>query len=459
MIGYILLAILALSVISYAIGRRRAVASVEGRQSELHSRPNYHGAFVAAWVGIPAFLLVLVWLALQGPVIDRLLLWSLPIGTTDGMDTGQISLLLSEIKSVAAGNIFGEPSLLVQEAAERYQRWQTIARYAMIAAVFSVALLGLAVAAGRISPEFRARHGTERVLTGLMIACSLIAILTTLGIVISLLIEALRFFDRVSPFEFFFGLNWEPQIPIREGQVTAGGAFGAVPVFAGTLLIALIAMAVAIPIGLYSAVYLTEYAHPKVRATIKPVMELLAGIPTVVYGFFAVLTVAPAMRNFGEMIGIPIAPNSALAAGGVMGIMIIPFISSLSDDAITAVPRSMRDGSYAMGATKGETITKVLLPAALPGIMGGVLLAVSRAIGETMIVVMAAGIIATLTANPLEPVTTVTVQIVTLLIGDQEFDNPKTLAAFALGLVLFVVTLALNVLALHIVRKYREKYE
>jgi phosphate transport system permease protein len=375
------------------------------------------------------------------------------------MDTGQVSLLLSEIKSVAAGNIFGEPSLLVQEAAERYQRWQTIARYAMIAAVFSVALLGLAVAAGRISPEFRARHGTERVLTGLMIACSLIAILTTLGIVISLLIEALRFFDRVSPFEFFFGLNWEPQIPIREGQVTAGGAFGAVPVFAGTLLIALIAMAVAIPIGLYSAVYLTEYAHPKVRATIKPVMELLAGIPTVVYGFFAVLTVAPAMRNFGEMIGIPIAPNSALAAGGVMGIMIIPFISSLSDDAITAVPRSMRDGSYAMGATKGETITKVLLPAALPGIMGGVLLAVSRAIGETMIVVMAAGIIATLTANPLEPVTTVTVQIVTLLIGDQEFDNPKTLAAFALGLVLFVVTLALNVLALHIVRKYREKYE
>ena len=459
MIGYILLAILALSVISYAIGRRRAVASVEGRQSELHSRPNYHGAFVAAWVGIPAFLLVLVWLALQGPVIDRLLLWSLPIGTTDEMDTGQISLVLSEIKSVAAGNIFGEPSLLVQEAAERYQRWQTIARYAMIAAVFSVALLGLAVAAGRISPEFRARHGTERVLTGLMIACSLIAILTTLGIVISLLIEALRFFDRVSPFEFFFGLNWEPQIPIREGQVTAGGAFGAVPVFAGTLLIALIAMAVAIPIGLYSAVYLTEYAHPKVRATIKPVMELLAGIPTVVYGFFAVLTVAPAMRNFGEMIGIPIAPNSALAAGGVMGIMIIPFISSLSDDAITAVPRSMRDGSYAMGATKGETITKVLLPAALPGIMGGVLLAVSRAIGETMIVVMAAGIIATLTANPLEPVTTVTVQIVTLLIGDQEFDNPKTLAAFALGLVLFVVTLALNVLALHIVRKYREKYE
>jgi phosphate transport system permease protein len=459
MVGYIFLAIIALSAISYWLGRRRAIASVEGRQSELHSRPNYHGAFVAAWVGIPAILLVLVWLALQGPVIDQLLLMSLPAGTTEGMDKGQIGLLLSEIKSIAAGNVFGEPSLLVQETAERYQRWQTIARYAMVAAVFSLALSGLVVAGSRIGPAFRARHGTERVVTGLMIACSLIAILTTLGIVLSLLIEALRFFDRVSPLEFFFGLNWEPQIPIREGQVTAGGAFGAIPVFAGTLLIAAIAMAVAIPIGLYSAVYLTEYAHPKLRATVKPVLELLAGIPTVVYGFFAVLTVAPVLRNFGEIIGVPIAPNSALAAGAVMGIMIIPFVSSLSDDAIAAVPRTMRDGSYAMGATKGETITKVLLPAALPGIMGGILLAVSRAIGETMIVVMAAGIIATLTANPFEPVTTVTVQIVTLLIGDTEFDNPKTLAAFALGLVLFLVTLSLNVLALHIVRKYREKYE
>jgi phosphate transport system permease protein len=375
------------------------------------------------------------------------------------MDAGQIGLLLSEIKSVAAGNIFGEPSVVVQEAAERYQGWQTIARYAMVAAAFSVAILGLVVTSARIGPEFRARHATERVVTWLMIACSLIAILTTLGIVFSLLIEALRFFDRVSPLEFFFGLNWEPQIPIREGQVTAGGSFGAIPVFTGTLLISAIAMLVAIPIGLYAAIYLTEYAHPKFRAMVKPLLELLAGIPTVVYGFFAVLTVAPAMRNFGEMIGVPIAPNSALAAGAVMGVMIIPFVSSLSDDAIAAVPRSMRDGSYAMGATKGETITKVLLPAALPGIMGGILLAVSRAIGETMIVVMAAGIIATLTANPFEPVTTVTVQIVTLLIGDQEFDNPKTLAAFALGLVLFVVTLALNALALHIVRKYREKYE
>ena len=459
MIGYVLLLLVVLAACSYFFARRRAVASVEGREYLLHSRPSYHGAFVAAWVGIPSILLVLVWLLLQGTVIDQLLLWSLPPGTMDGMTEGQVSLLLSEIKSVAAGNVFGEPSLAVQEAAEHYQRWQAIARWAMLGVALSVALLGLAIASRRIDPDFRARHGAERIMSGLMIACSLIAILTTLGIVLSLLIEALRFFDRVNPFEFFFGLNWEPQIPIREGQVTAGGAFGAIPVFAGTLLIALIAMAVATPIGLYSAVYLTEYADPRVRAVIKPILELLAGIPTVVYGFFAVLTVAPAMREFGEMIGVPIAPNSALAAGAVMGIMIIPFISSLSDDAIAAVPRAMRDGSYAMGATKGETITRVLLPAALPGIMGGVLLAVSRAIGETMIVVMAAGIIATLTANPLEPVTTVTVQIVTLLIGDSEFDNPKTLAAFALGLVLFLVTLALNIIALHIVRKYREQYE
>ena len=459
MIGYLLLAILGLSVLSYFFGRRRAIAAVGGYEQELHSRPTYHGAFVAAWVGIPAFLLVIVWLLLQGSVIDRLLLWSLPPGATQGLDYGQISLLLSEIRSVAAGNVFGEPNLVVQEAAERYQRWQSIARYAMVASVFSSALLDLLIASSRIAPAFRARRGTERVMTGLMIACSLIAILTTLGIVLSLLFEALRFFQHVSPLEFFFGLNWEPQIPIREGQVTAGGAFGAVPVFAGTLLISAIAMAVAIPIGLYSAIYLTEYAHPKLRAWVKPLLELLAGIPTVVYGFFAVLTVAPALRNFGEMIGIPIAPNSAFAAGAVMGIMIIPFVSSLSDDAIAAVPRAMRDGSYAMGATKAETITKVLLPAALPGIMGGVLLAVSRAIGETMIVVMAAGIIASLTANPFEPVTTVTVQIVTLLIGDVEFDNPKTLAAFALGLVLFVVTLILNIVALRIVRKYREQYE
>jgi phosphate transport system permease protein len=259
--------------------------------------------------------------------------------------------------------------------------------------------------------------------------------------------------------EFLFGLRWEPQIPLRADQIAGAGAFGAIPVFAGTILIATIAMLVATPIGLFTAIYLVEYANDTVRKVVKPIMEILAGVPTVVYGFFAVLTVAPAMREFGGTLGITVSPNSALAAGAVMGIMIIPFISSLSDDALNAVPRTMRDGSLALGATPGETMTKVLLRAALPGIVGGVLLGVSRAIGETMIVVMAAGLIASLTINPLDSVTTVTVQVVTLLIGDSEFDSPKTLAAFALGLVLFIVTLALNVVALHVVRRYREQYD
>jgi phosphate transport system permease protein len=246
---------------------------------------------------------------------------------------------------------------------------------------------------------------------------------------------------------------------IRADQVGSSGAFGAVPVFAGTLMISAIAMIVAVPIGLMSAIYLSEYATAGMRAVAKPLMEILAGIPTVVYGFFAALTVAPLIRDSGTLIGLDVSSESALAAGLVMGIMIIPFVSSLSDDVINAVPQAMRDGAYALGATQSETIKNVVIPAALPGIVGGVLLAVSRAIGETMIVVMAAGLAANLTANPLQTVTTVTVQIVTLLVGDQEFDSPKTLAAFALGLVLFIATLCLNIIALRVVRKYREQYE
>ncbi len=448
-----------LAFVSFIIGRRQAISSVDGKMYELHSRPGYHGGFVAAWVGIPALILVLIWLMFQGVVIDALLHTSLPESVTTKKSPDEIHLLISEIKSVAQGHIFGEPSEIVREGAERYNRWQDIARWSMFASALALAMICFLITHARIAPKFKARHNVERVMDWLMISCAVVAILITVGIVVSLLIEALRFFERVPPSEFFFGLNWEPQIPIREGQVTAGGAFGAVPVFLGTLLIAFIAMLVATPIGLLSAIYLTEYAHSKVRATIKPILEILAGIPTVVYGFFAVLTVAPAIRSFAANFGLEIAPNNAFAAGAVMGIMILPFVSSLSDDAINAVPRSMRDGSYALGATKGETIINVLLPAALPGIMGGMLLAVSRAIGETMIVVMAAGLIATMTVNPFEAVTTVTVQIVTLLIGDTEFDNPKTLAAFALGLTLFVMTLMLNVIALRIVQKYREKYE
>lgn len=459
MLNYLLLVLLLLIITGFMLGRRQAASIRTTSDVHMHSLAGYHGWFVAAWIGIPAFLIVLLWLLFQGPVIDWLLVASLPQDRVNALDRGQLDLLVSEIKSVAAGNVFGDPDQLVKDAADRYNRWNDIANWAMVAVALAIAIAGLLFSRSLISARFRARNNVETIMSALMIACSLIAILTTLGIVTSLLYESLRFFDKVSVVEFLTGLNWEPQIPIREGQVTAGGAFGAIPVFTGTLLIALIAMAVATPVGLFAAIYLTEYASSRLRSVIKPLLEILAGIPTVVYGFFAVLTVAPAIREFGHTIGFEIAPNSALAAGAVMGIMLIPFISSLSDDAIASVPQSLRDGSYGLGATKGETITKVLLPAALPGIMGGILLAVSRAIGETMIVVMAAGIIASLTMNPFEPVTTVTVQIVTLLIGDTEFDNPKTLAAFALGLVLFLVTLALNVVALRIVQKYREQYD
>jgi phosphate transport system permease protein len=329
----------------------------------------------------------------------------------------------------------------------------------LTALALSVAAGGLALGHKWIVPALRTRQRVERVVMIALIASSTLAILTTIGIVLSLLFESIRFFDKVPVTEFLFGLQWSPQTALRADQVGSSGAFGAVPIFAGTLLITVIAMLVAAPIGLMSAIYMAEYASPKARATIKPVLEILAGIPTVVFGFFAALTVAPFIRQAGEALGLGVASESALAAGLVMGVMIIPFVSSLSDDVINAVPQAMRDGSYAMGATKSETVRRVILPAALPGIVGSLLLAVSRAIGETMIVVMAAGLAANLTANPFEAVTTVTVQIVTLLVGDQEFDSAKTLAAFALGLVLFFVTLMLNIIALSIVRKFREQYE
>lgn len=311
----------------------------------------------------------------------------------------------------------------------------------------------------KITYEFKARENFERIVQYFLLVCSTLAILITIGIILSVLFESNRFFNTISITEFLFGTHWSPQMPIREDQVGSSGAFGAIPLFTGTFLIAFIAMCIAGPIGLMSAIYLSEYASKKSRDIIKPLTEILAGIPTVVYGFFAVIVVAPFIRNTGESLGLEIASESALAAGLVMGIMIIPFVSSISDDVIKAVPQNLKNGSLGIGATKSETIKKVIIPAALPGIIGGLLLAISRAIGETMIVVMAAGMSANLTANPFEAVTTVTVQIVVLLVGDQEFDSPKTLAAFALGLVLFCVTLILNYIALHIVRRYREQYE
>lgn len=302
-------------------------------------------------------------------------------------------------------------------------------------------------------------HISARVLEASFMLSALFSITVTAAIIFTVLTQSVRFFHYISPFEFLFGLHWSPQLAMRPDQVAGSGAFGAIPLFAGTFLITIIAMMVAVPIGLYSAIYMAEYASRKTHSFVKPLLEILAGIPTVVYGYFAIISVTPFLKSLCEMLHITIATESALSAGIVMGIMIIPFISSLSDDIISSVPRTLRDASMGLGATKSETICKVVLPAALPGIMGAVLLGISRAIGETMIVVMAAGLAANLTMNPLASVTTVTAQIVSLLVGDQEFDSPKTLAAFALGFTLFVVTLLLNFVALRIVRKYREAYE
>jgi len=406
-IGITLAVIVALAALGYFFARGKAAAfavPAHGRvHTVVHSRPTQHGWFLALSAA-PAVVFLVAWY-LFAPA-------SLPTYAGPG-----VALLL--------------------------------------------ALVGGAWAYEQLEPKFRARTKVETFVIVLLIISSLVAILTTAGIVFSLLFESFRFFEMVPVSEFLFGTRWSPQTAMRADQVGSSGAFGSVPLFWGTIFIgAIIAMAVAVPLGLLSAIFLTEYAAPKVRQWLKPALEMLAGVPTVVYGYFAALTVAPAVRDFAESIGIQNASSeSALAAGMVMGVMIIPFVSSMADDAIAAVPQAMRDGSLAMGATRSETVKKVIFPAALPGIMGGVLLAVSRAIGETMIVVMAAGLAANLTINPFESVTTVTAQIVQLLTGDQEFDSAKTLSAFALGLVLFVITLCLNIYALRIVKKYREAYE
>ncbi|MBF0324425.1 MAG: phosphate ABC transporter permease subunit PstC [Alphaproteobacteria bacterium] len=449
--------LLALTVLGYRLGRGRALAVVEGHPRQLHSLPSYHGYWVALWCGLPALAVIMAWLAFEPALLHALVLAALP-AELQALSDERLALVYNEVRNVAR---HGHPasSAAVAEAARHYASLRQILFISVATGALALAVAGLAHARARITVSLRTRNRVETIIRVFLIAASLVAILTTVGIVLSLLFESIRFFQAVSIWEFLFGTSWSPQMAIRSDQVGSSGAFGAVPLFAGTLLIAGIAMIVAVPLGLLSAVYMSEYAAPKFRAIAKPLLEVLAGIPTVVYGFFAALTVAPFLRDAGSAIGLSVASESALAAGLVMGIMIIPFVSSLADDVITAVPQSLREGSYGLGATKSETITQVVLPAALPGIVGGVLLAASRAIGETMIVVMAAGLAANLTANPLEAVTTVTTQIVTLLVGDQEFDSPKTLAAFALGLVLFTVTLALNVVALSIVNRYREKYD
>jgi phosphate transport system permease protein len=452
----------------FTLGRMRSVGmsvKAENGFSNLNSLPFYHGMLTGLWFIVPSLTGLLGWKLLENTIIDRMIVSSFP-ADIQALSHSELGLKMNTVKNIAADSVQGlnpEPYLLA--AADKLKELESLNKIASSAVTITLGLL-LGLAAGwHIYPEKKARNHVETTFKNILLVCASLAVFTTVAIVFSVLFESLRFFEQVPFFDFVFGIEWSPQMALREDQVGGSGAFGAIPLFVGTLLISFIAMLIAVPSGLMSAIYLAEYASSRTRAIVKPLLEILAGIPTVVYGFFAALTVAPFVRDSGgwlvSILGVDmiISSESALAAGLVMGVMIIPFVSSLSDDVISAVPKSLRDGSLGLGATRSETIKLVIIPAALPGIVSGVLLAASRAIGETMIVVMAAGLAAHLTANPLESVTTVTVQIVTLLVGDQEFNSPKTLSAFALGLMLFVVTLGLNFLALKIVKKYREQYE
>ena len=468
--------LIALALLAYVGGRVLATRRARGVQA--HSRPGHHGLYALIWVAVPALVVLLAGGAFQGQITHRLVAAGAPAEVT-ALEPFRREAFFADARRLAAGETAQQiwPHPLAEQLpveGRRVARIHETLNWGAGVGALLAALLGGLFVFSQIRPGMRARNRVEGWIVGVLFACSAVAVLTTLGIIVSLLFDATRFFATVPITEFLFGTQWSPQMAIRADQVGSSGAFGALPLFAGTFLIMVIAMAVAAPIGLMSAIYLSEYAGSATRATVKPVLEILAGVPTVVYGFFAALTVGPAFRVAfntigGWLIGGPldgigqylllVQNQMALVAGAVMGIMLIPFVSSLSDDIINAVPQSLRDGSYAMGATKSETVKRVLMPAALPGVAGALLLAMSRAIGETMIVTMAAGLAARMTLNPLDTVTTVTVQIVTLLTGDQEFDSPKTLAAFGLGLTLFLVTLMLNIVAQKIVQTYRQQYD
>ena len=453
---FLFIVLLIITSLFFAQSRHKAL--IMGNTHKLNSCPRYYGLLIALWCFVPAFIIFSAWQMFD----DQIMLWLLKKNLPQEMQnqsSGEISLFLNEVKNYIANNNQKSVTAVVVETAGYYLKLNAASKMALTTISLCVALAAGTLAYRRITQRLQARIWVERCVKTLLALCALTAVLTTISIALSILFESLRFFSMVSPVEFFLNPKWNPQIALRPDQVGASGNFGILPLLGGTMLISCIAMFLAVPVGLMAAIYLAEYAPRKFRVVAKPLMEMLAGIPTVVYGFFAALVVAPLLRDIGASLGLNVASESALAAGLIMGSMIIPFISSLSDDVISAVPQSLRDGALALGSTKSETIYKVVLPAALPGIMGSVLLAVSRAIGETMIVVMAAGMAANLTANPFEAVTTVTVQIVTLLVGDQEFDSPKTLAAFALGLTLFVITLILNIIALAVVKKYREQYD
>ena len=451
--------LLALIAIAYQIGLRksRSLAGKGNNTAVLHSRPGYYGSLVALWCGIPAFLILIVWNLVEPSVLQHLILKNVPANIASSLDEAGVHVLVERVQAIASGfGVTDTPAAYEVAAAEQLSKFERIGAFAKFAVVVCIAMLGLVWARKKITQQFRARNEVEKTINIVLILCSGVAILTTVGIVMSMFSEAMHFFQFVSPIDFFFGTEWNP------GFSTSGnaeGSYGLLPLLWGTLMVSGIALLVAVPLGLMIAIYLAEYASPKFRSWAKPTIEVLAGIPTIVYGVFAMMVIGPIFKSIGDAVGIEVNATSALTAGFAMGIMIIPFVSSLSDDIITQVPRSLRDGSLGLGATKSETIRQVVLPAALPGITGAFLLAVSRAVGETMIVVLAAGNSPLLHINPLEAVSTVTVTIVKQLTGDTDFASPQALVAFALGLTLFTITLCLNIVALYIVRKYREQYE
>ncbi|ESK54775.1 phosphate ABC transporter permease subunit PstC [Acinetobacter tjernbergiae] len=451
--------LLALVAIAYQIGlsKSRSLAGKGNNSATLHSRPGYYGILVALWCGIPAFLILIIWNLVEPSVLQHIIFNNIPASVSGSLDEAGRDVLIDRVQAIASGfGVTDQAAAYEITAAQQLAKFETVGSFAKLAVVISAGLAGLVWAKRHVSQQFRARNEVEKAINVGLILCSGVAILTTIGIVLSMLSEALHFFHFVSPVDFFFGTEWNP------GFSTTGnaeGSYGILPLLWGTLMVSGIALLVAVPVGLMIAIYLAEYASPNLRSWAKPTIEVLAGIPTIVYGVFALMIIGPFFKMLGESVGIDINATSALTAGFVMGIMIIPFVSSLSDDIITQVPRALRDGSLGLGATKSETIRQVVLPAALPGITGAFLLAVSRAVGETMIVVLAAGNSPLLHANPFEAVSTVTVTIVKQLTGDTDFASPQALVAFALGLTLFVITLGLNIIALYIVRKYREQYE
>lgn len=484
--------LLAIAAVAYTLGRMRANAVAGGKSSALHSRPNYYGAYVALAAFLPPLILVAAWLAISPFIVNSSVRDTFP-DEVKAQSPAQQSLAFGMVTTIARGlpqlteeelrSIQQDPSTLqsvfatkgvavaaearpyMLESAATLNRMTQTSRLALAAVAIALSLAGAFFSLRAVAPRFRARNKVERVILGALLLASSIAILTTIGIVASMLTEALHFFTMVPAHEFFFGTVWDPRF--AGAGATSSGQFGLIPLLAGTLYIGFVAMLVAVPVGLFAAIYMAEYATPRMRSLAKPLLEVLAGIPTIVYGFFALVTVGPFLRDISAQLnGLAtgnyanfIQAQSVITAGIVMGIMLIPYVSSLSDDIITAVPRALRDGSLGLGATRSETIKRVILPAALPGIVGALLMTASRAIGETMIVVLAAGVAARMQINPFEPMTTVTVKIVNQLTGDLEFTSPQTLVAFALGITLFCITLALNIYALYIVRKYREQYE